>query len=76
MKHFLDDNGLVDGNIPKGQACPFLQKCGLRVDGCPTKEKPNNLHNYSCAAARAHSLCRQQENGTLLNIIRKKDRRA
>lgn len=44
--------GLVDGDIPKGQACPFLDKCGFKTENCPTQEKPNLEHNYSCAAAR------------------------
>jgi len=71
-KSFLDSNGLVDGNIPKGKPCPFLNKCGLRNERCPTEEKPNNEFNYSCAAARAWSLCVYQPNGTMQGILEKK----
>lgn len=49
----LDENG----NIPAGQACPFLLVCEMRCGRCPdtliAKARP-----YSCAAARAHSLIR------------------
>ena len=69
--NYCNTNGLVDGNIPKGQPCPFLSKCGLKNERCPTKEKPNNLYDYSCAAARAWSLCQEQPNGLLESIVRK-----
>lgn len=69
---YLDDNGLVNGDIPKGKACPFLNKCGFKVERCPTKENPKNC-DYSCAAARAWSLCAQVPSGTMQGIIQKKD---
>lgn len=42
---------LVDGNIPAGQPCPFIDQCSLKNEGCPTKEAVK-LGMYSCAAAR------------------------
>jgi hypothetical protein len=57
---YLNQNGLVDGNIPKGQPCPFLEGCGLKNERCPTKDKPNTQHDYSCAGARLHSLIREK----------------
>lgn len=43
---------LEDGNIPTGKPCPFLSRCQLRVDRCPS---PSNVKTgpYSCASARA-----------------------
>lgn len=57
---YENSNGLSDGNIPPGGPCPFLSQCGLRVDSCPTTEKPK-LGPYSCAAARAHSMIIESE---------------
>lgn len=28
-------NGLVDGRIPAGKQCPFLNRCGMRNEHCP-----------------------------------------
>lgn len=50
-----NSNGLVDGNIPAGQACPFVDNCTMKKDICPTKEKVNE-NPISCGAARIHSL--------------------
>ncbi len=58
---YLNTNGLVNGNIPKGQPCPFLAECKFRVDNCPSAEKPNTEHDYSCAAARFHSMLKKKE---------------
>lgn len=49
---------LVQGLIPKGQPCPFLQDCGLRVGRCPTQEQPKQV-DYSCAAARLHDMLKR-----------------
>lgn len=49
-----DRNGLVDGNIPAGQVCPFLEKCAMKFDRCPTKESLKPV-DFSCAAARGFS---------------------
>lgn len=67
--NYKNQNGLVQGLIPKGEPCPFLKECGLKNERCPTKAKPNNLHDYSCAAARAWSLIQECPNGTLIGII-------
>jgi hypothetical protein len=52
---YTNDHGLVGGNIPAGQPCPFLDACKLRFERCPT---PENLKTvpFSCAAARLHAL--------------------
>ena len=55
-------NGLVDGNIPAGKACPFLSECNFkehRLARCPTTEAPKQV-DYSCAAARLFSLTKKR----------------
>lgn len=49
---------LKDGLIPKGEPCPFLKDCGLRVGRCPTAEQPKPV-DYSCAAARLHDMLKR-----------------
>jgi hypothetical protein len=56
MSNFTNSNGLVNGCIPKGQPCPFLDKCECKNDRCPTVENPNLTFNFSCAVARAFSI--------------------
>lgn len=51
---YLNANKLINGLIPAGQACPFLDKCKFKVHTCPSEEKPRS-NNFSCAAARLHS---------------------
>lgn len=55
---YLNANGLKDGNIPAGNACPFLSECGLKFDRCPTSDKPKQV-DFSCAAARLFSLTKK-----------------
>lgn len=62
---------LINGNIPKGTACPFLVKCGLKTDNCPSADKPNT-HDYSCAAARAWNMMGEDRAPALVPILRKK----
>jgi hypothetical protein len=71
VSNYKNQNGLVNGLIPKGEPCPFLKECGLKNERCPTKAKPNNLYDYSCAAARAWSLIQECDNGSIRNIIGK-----
>ena len=54
-------NGLVGGDIPAGQPCPFLSECNLRMDRCPS---PENLlpHGFSCGCARAISITKRPKN--------------
>lgn len=56
--HYYDSNGLVDGEVPAGKPCPYLDACGLRNDNCPSEERGNLRmeHGFSCACARAISL--------------------
>lgn len=60
---YYNENGLVGGEIPAGQECPFLKECGLRTDNCPSRERGNirRNHGFSCAAARAFSLVKSNE---------------
>jgi hypothetical protein len=51
---YLNSNGLIDGNIPKGKPCPWLSQCELRDSNCPTGTNKNN--DFSCGCARAFSL--------------------
>lgn len=68
MLDFVNANGLVDGCIPKGKACPLMNECNMFLEpnreriGCPTNNVPRSV-DYSCATARAFSLlaCREQE---------------
>jgi hypothetical protein len=66
----MNSNGLVNGNIPKGTACPFIADCGLSTSNCPTKDKTKDC-DFSCAAARAWSLCKNHDVRTLHSIIAK-----
>jgi len=45
---------LVEGCIPAGKECPFVQECGFRTESCPSG---NNLKSvpFSCGAARLHN---------------------
>ena len=54
MLDYLNLNGLVDGLIPIGTACPFTLECELSTPFCPNGS--NKKNHYSCAAARAFSL--------------------
>lgn len=63
--NYYNANGLVDGNIPEGEECPFLGDCTHRTNNCPSKELGNVRvgHGFSCALARLRSLllCRGKE---------------
>lgn len=52
---FLDSNGLEAGNIPAGKPCPFRVGCLARTSACPDNANLRSVP-YSCAAARLHSL--------------------
>lgn len=59
VSNYLNENGLVDGKIPSGKACPFIDTCTWKNERCPsaTQTKPND---YSCAAARLHSIAKKK----------------
>lgn len=69
--NYKNQNGLVNGSIPKGKPCPFLKDCGLKNERCPTAKAPNLEHDYSCATARGWSLIQECDNGSLRSIIGK-----
>lgn len=46
---------LVEGCIPAGKPCPFLEQCGMKDNRCPTEELPRKV-DYSCAVARGWDL--------------------
>ena len=52
---YRNSNGLVDGNIPEGQPCPWDGNCTMQNERCPTAANPKP-NDYSCAFARMHSL--------------------
>lgn len=56
---YLNSNGLVDGNIPPKTECPWSKECPLCDDKCPDG---NNKLEYSCACARAYSICEKPKN--------------
>jgi len=73
-KDYLNSNGLVNGKIPAGSCCPFLDTCKLKiVNRCPSKthQPPGE---YSCAAARLWSITLNASNdghpNKLLEIVR------
>lgn len=51
---YLNENGLVDGNIPAGKPCPWWSKCSMKVERCPSEASPKTV-DYSCALARLNS---------------------
>lgn len=56
---YLNSNGLVDGKIPAGEKCPFLRECELACSRCPGFRDVKPV-DYSCAAARAHSISKEK----------------
>lgn len=65
MGKYLDTNGLIKGMIPAGRACPFLSKCNFKVHTCPGVDGKMKAGNFSCAAARLHSLVEDNKEATL-----------
>lgn len=48
---YCNKNGLVDGKIPKGKACPFATECERIIERCPTETNKKD-NDFSCALAR------------------------
>lgn len=63
MVDYLNLNGLVNGLIPAGDACPFLAKCDLYTSFCP--DGSNRSKDFSCAAARAFPLVALRKSSTV-----------
>jgi len=57
---WLNENGLLNGRIPAGTACPFLLRCCLRHGSCPTNENTRSF-TYSCSSARVYSLLKHRK---------------
>lgn len=55
MFDYLNANGLVNGEIPEGQPCPFASECAMCHHRCPTAERPRPF-NFSCGLARFYSM--------------------
>lgn len=55
MSEYLNTNGLAKGLIPANTACPFLDRCKMKVHTCPGVDGKMKPNNFSCAAARLHS---------------------
>lgn len=70
MPSINNNGGLVDGRIPAGQACPFLDICTMRSSTCPTTQATKTV-NFSCAAARAHSMLLVSDSAILRKIFQK-----
>lgn len=67
--NYTNSNGLVDGNIPAGQACPFAGECTMKNERCPTEGNVKRCA-YSCALARLHSvLAEGKKRGEKLPIL-------
>jgi len=56
---YINANGLVEGKVPAGKACPFIAECSMLNDQCPTDDEPTS-EPYSCATARMHSLLKEE----------------
>lgn len=67
---YLNANGLVAGNIPAKTACPFLAQCAMRNERCPS-ESVTKDNDFSCAAARAHSLLTFTDSDLLRKVFQK-----
>jgi len=63
MDH-CNTNGLVDGNIPARDPCPFLSECRFKVDGCPGSTHGLKDGPFSCGAARLLSMVRGSDQET------------
>lgn len=61
MTEYRDANGLIQGMIPAGQPCPFLNRCKFKVHTCPGVDGRTKGNHFSCAAARAFSLITEAE---------------
>lgn len=70
MSDYHNANGLVGGKIPAGVACPFKKVCQMANESCPSKSNLKSV-DYSCAAARAHSLILLSDCSLLRNIFHK-----
>jgi hypothetical protein len=67
--NYTNLNGLVDGNIPAGQPCPFIGQCTMKNERCPTEGNVKPCA-YSCALARLHSvLAEGKKRGESLPIL-------
>ena len=47
---------LINGLIPAGTACPFLNNCKFKVHTCPGSDNGVKAKGFSCAAARMHDM--------------------
>lgn len=47
---------LVNGLIPAGMSCPFLDNCKFKIHHCPGVDGKVKSNTYSCAAARMHDM--------------------
>ena len=72
MNHW-NKNGLINGAVPAGNACPFIATCKYRLSKCPTDTA---LHDkqYSCSVARLLSLSKMShpEVASEVNMILEK----
>lgn len=78
MTEFRNNNGLVNGLIPAGQTCPFLERCKFKVHTCPGVDNKTKPNNFSCAAARAFSLIAEADKespgaGRMLRMVVEKE---
>lgn len=54
---------LVNGLIPAGTVCPFLDKCKMKVHTCPGADNGVKPRDFSCAAARLHDMIKGDDSG-------------
>ncbi len=61
---------LLNGLVPAGDPCPFLDKCKFKVHQCPTivNTKPTD---YFCAAARIHARLVESDTQAVRDIVEK-----
>lgn len=54
---------LVNGLIPAGTVCPFLDKCKFKVHTCPGADNGVKPRDFSCAAARLFDMIKGDDSG-------------
>ncbi len=65
------NKSLLNGLVPAGDPCPFLDKCKFKVHQCPT-DTNIKATDYFCAAARIHANLVDSEKQEVRHIVEKK----
>jgi hypothetical protein len=69
-RDYFNSNGLINGRVPAGHACPFFAECKMANESCPTKTSLKE-EDYACATARMHSLLTISDSDILRKFCKK-----